>query len=130
MAHHDVVENNPKKEILTALIGIVLLLAMIAGIAVFAWLRPAGDHHSTVATPEVTEQHKLLQLLKQELLPILQLLKPPLPQHQLLKKLPIRQQITQLLPLRQKKPSLPKTQLLLKHRSNNYSDNKNPNLML
>lgn len=44
MAHHDVVDNNPKKEILTALIGIVLLLALIAGIAVFAWLRPAGEH--------------------------------------------------------------------------------------
>lgn len=56
MAHHDVVENNPKKEVLTALIGIVLLLTMIAGIAVFAWLRPAGDHYPATATPEVTEQ--------------------------------------------------------------------------
>lgn len=44
MAHHDAVENNPKKEIFTALIGIVLLLTVIGGIALSGWLRPAGEH--------------------------------------------------------------------------------------
>lgn len=47
MAHHDV-ENNPKKEIATTLVGLALLLTIIGGIAVSAWLRPAGDHHPTV----------------------------------------------------------------------------------
>lgn len=54
MAHaHDASENNPIKEIVHALIGIVLLLVIIGGIAVFAWLRPAGNHEpATVsATP-------------------------------------------------------------------------------
>lgn len=41
---HDAYDNNPKKELLTALLGILLLLAIIAGIGVSAWLRPAGDH--------------------------------------------------------------------------------------
>lgn len=41
---HDAYDNNPKKELLTALMGILLLLAIIAGIGVSAWLRPAGDH--------------------------------------------------------------------------------------
>lgn len=45
MAHHDATENNPVKEILTALVGIVLLLVIIGGIAVFGWLRPAGHHY-------------------------------------------------------------------------------------
>lgn len=52
MAHHDAVENNPKKEVLTALVGITLLLAIIAGIAVSAWLRPAGDHHPSTPAGE------------------------------------------------------------------------------
>ncbi len=52
MAHHDVVENNPKKEIATALIGIVLLVAIIGGIALFGWLRPAGDHYPRTADAE------------------------------------------------------------------------------
>lgn len=43
MAHH-AVENNPAKEACTALIGIVLLLAIIIGIGLAGWLRPAGDH--------------------------------------------------------------------------------------
>ncbi|STY90383.1 hypothetical protein [Moraxella bovis] len=54
MAHaHDASENNPTKEIIHALIGVVLLLVIIGGIAVFAWLRPAGNHEpATVsATP-------------------------------------------------------------------------------
>ncbi|MPW74158.1 hypothetical protein CPI40_03220 [Moraxella catarrhalis] len=41
---HDASNNNPLKESLTALIGTVLLLVMIAGIAISAWLRPAGEH--------------------------------------------------------------------------------------
>lgn len=43
MSHHDV-ENNPVKEVLTAVLGLVPLLVIIAGIAVFGWLRPAGQH--------------------------------------------------------------------------------------
>lgn len=49
MSHHDAVENNPVKEIMTALVGIVLLLTIIAGIAVSGWLRPAGQHAPTVS---------------------------------------------------------------------------------
>lgn len=52
MAHHDAVENNPKKEVLTTLVGITLLLVIIAGIAVSAWLRPAGDHHPSTPAGE------------------------------------------------------------------------------
>ena len=43
MAHH-AVENNPKKEIMYALVGIVLFLAMVLLIAISAYLRPAGNH--------------------------------------------------------------------------------------
>lgn len=46
MAHHEVVENNVKKELSMALVGIVLFLVMVAFIAVMAFLRPAGEHHS------------------------------------------------------------------------------------
>lgn len=63
MAHHHVVDNNPVKESLTALIGITLLLTIIGGIAVFGVLRPAGDHQpkgtqtdtTTVASQTVDE---------------------------------------------------------------------------
>lgn len=51
-AHHEVA-NNPVKEISFALIGTVLFLAMVVWIAVAAYMRPAGDHHtaeSLVAT--------------------------------------------------------------------------------
>lgn len=44
---HDASNNNPTKETLTALVGIVLLLLMIAAIGIFAWLRPAGEHQPT-----------------------------------------------------------------------------------
>lgn len=44
MAHHDVLDNNPKKELLTTLIGVVLFVVIVAGIAVSAFLRPAGEH--------------------------------------------------------------------------------------
>lgn len=44
MAHHDVLDNNPKKELLTTLIGVVLFVVIVAGIAIFAFLRPAGEH--------------------------------------------------------------------------------------
>ncbi|UNU73945.1 hypothetical protein LU293_03335 [Moraxella nasovis] len=43
---HDASENSPVKELLTSLIGITLFLAMVVGIGVFAFLRPAGEHHS------------------------------------------------------------------------------------
>lgn len=56
MAHHDVVENNPVKEIMTSLIGIVLLVAIIAGIAIFAWIRPAGYHAPAETGQEVAAQ--------------------------------------------------------------------------
>lgn len=55
---HDASENNPKKEIVTALVGIVLLLVLIAGIAVSAWLRPAGNHEPV--TVSATEAGKAL----------------------------------------------------------------------
>lgn len=55
MAHHDVVDNNPKKEILMSLVGIGLFLLLIAGIAVSAWLRPAGDHPATATSPATQE---------------------------------------------------------------------------
>lgn len=43
MAHH-VVENNPKKELLYALVGILLFLSMVLLIGISAFLRPAGNH--------------------------------------------------------------------------------------
>lgn len=49
---HDASNNNPTKETLSALVGIVLLLVMIAGIAIFAWLRPAGEHQPTASVAE------------------------------------------------------------------------------
>lgn len=56
---HDASNNNPTKEIVHALLGIVLLLVIIAGIAISAWLRPAGNHEP--ATVPATEQGKLLE---------------------------------------------------------------------
>lgn len=44
MAHHDHVANDTKKEIIQALVGVVLFLAMVAFIGISAFLRPAGDH--------------------------------------------------------------------------------------
>lgn len=44
---HDASNNSPAKETLSALVGIVLLLLMIAAIGIFAWLRPAGEHQPT-----------------------------------------------------------------------------------
>lgn len=41
---HDIVENNPKKEIMYALVGISLFLAIVLLIAISAFLRPAGNH--------------------------------------------------------------------------------------
>lgn len=46
---HDASQNNPLKESVTALVGIVLLLVMIAGIAISAWLRPPGEHQPAEA---------------------------------------------------------------------------------
>ena len=56
---HDASNNNPLKESMHALLGTVILLVMIGGIAVSAWLRPAGDH--TVATVSATEAGKKLE---------------------------------------------------------------------
>lgn len=64
MAHaHDASDNNPTKEIIHALIGVVLFLALIGGIAVSAWLRPAGNHEpATVsATPAGRALEELIQ---------------------------------------------------------------------
>ncbi len=56
MAHHDVVENNPKKEFVTSLAGVLLFALLIAGIVVSAYLRPAGDHQPMItdAEPQAT----------------------------------------------------------------------------
>ena len=56
---HDASNNNPLRESMHALLGTVMLLVMIGGIAVSAWLRPAGDH--TVATVSATEAGKKLE---------------------------------------------------------------------
>ena len=56
---HDALNNNPKKEIVHALLGTVLLLTIIAGIAVSGWLRPAGSHE--VATVPATAKGKALE---------------------------------------------------------------------
>lgn len=56
---HDASNNNPKKEIVHALLGFVLLLVIVAGIAVSGWLRPAGSHE--VAAVPATEKGKLLE---------------------------------------------------------------------
>lgn len=50
---HDASNNNPVKEIIHSLLGILLLLVIISGIAVSAWLRPAGNHEPATepATP-------------------------------------------------------------------------------
>lgn len=45
--HHEVA-NNPIKEISYALIGTLLFLAMVLWIAIAAYMRPAGDHHTAV----------------------------------------------------------------------------------
>lgn len=44
---HDASQNNPLKESVMAVAGLVLLLVIIGGIAVSAWLRPAGEHQPT-----------------------------------------------------------------------------------
>ena len=55
--HHEVA-NNPIKEISYALIGTLLFLAMVLWLAIAAYMRPAGDHHTAVtlaATDVATE---------------------------------------------------------------------------
>ncbi|MDO4699997.1 MAG: hypothetical protein Q4A69_04880 [Moraxella sp.] len=56
---HDASNNNPKKEIVHALLGAVVLLVIIAGIAVSGWLRPAGNHE--IATVPATAKGKALE---------------------------------------------------------------------
>ncbi len=58
---HDATENNPKKEALMALVGIGLLLTIIAGIGVSAWLRPAGEHFVEPVMVEAVEQATLVE---------------------------------------------------------------------
>lgn len=41
---HDIVENNPKKEIMYSLAGTLLFLGIVLLIAISAFLRPAGNH--------------------------------------------------------------------------------------
>ena len=55
--HHEVA-NNPIKEISYALIRTLRFLAMVLWIAIAAYMRPAGDHHTAVtlaATDVATE---------------------------------------------------------------------------
>lgn len=52
---HDVVDNNPKKEILFALIGIVTFLSIVLLIGISAFLRPAGDHVDVQALNKTVE---------------------------------------------------------------------------
>lgn len=55
--HHEVA-NNPIKEISYALIGTLLFLAMVLWIAIAAYMRPAGDHHTAeaLATTDVATE--------------------------------------------------------------------------
>lgn len=52
--HHEVA-NNPIKEISYALIGTLLFLAMVLWIAIAAYMRPAGDHHTAVTLAATTD---------------------------------------------------------------------------
>lgn len=54
MAHHEVLDNNPKKELMTALLGIGLFLVLVLGIVISAYLRPAGDHYPATAADATT----------------------------------------------------------------------------
>lgn len=56
---HDASNNNPAKETVHALIGIIVLLTIILGIAISAWLRPAGNHEP--ATTPATAHGKALE---------------------------------------------------------------------
>lgn len=61
---HDASQNNPKKELAFALVGITAFLVMILSIATLGWLRPAGNHE--VATVSATEAgQKLEEALKE-----------------------------------------------------------------
>ena len=44
MAHHEVVENNVKKELSYALVGVLAFLSVVLLIGISAFLRPAGNH--------------------------------------------------------------------------------------
>ena len=55
---HDASNNNPTKEIIHSLLGISLLLVIILGIAISAWLRPAGNHEP--ATEPATKAGQIL----------------------------------------------------------------------
>ncbi|WP_066800349.1 hypothetical protein [Moraxella oblonga] len=60
---HDASQNNPKKEIAFALVGITAFLVIVLGIGISGFLRPAGNHE--VATVSATEAgQKLEEALK------------------------------------------------------------------
>ncbi|MFW2178308.1 MULTISPECIES: hypothetical protein [unclassified Moraxella] len=44
MAHHEVVENDVKKELSMAVVGILAFLVLVLFIGIIAFLRPAGHH--------------------------------------------------------------------------------------
>lgn len=53
MAHDHVVENNPRRETLLALVGILMFAAMVVLIVLSAWLRPvAPDTQAMIAQRE------------------------------------------------------------------------------
>lgn len=59
MAHDHVVENNPRNEVLLALVGIALFAAMVVLIALSAWLRPvAPDTQAMIAQREAAAAPK------------------------------------------------------------------------
>lgn len=45
MAHHGAENNNPKKELMFAMIGTLMFLALVSGVVIPGFLRPAGDHY-------------------------------------------------------------------------------------
>ena len=48
----DIVNNNPKKEFMFALVGVGMFLAIVLLIGISAFLRPAGEHITAEATEE------------------------------------------------------------------------------
>nr|WP_317200098.1 hypothetical protein [uncultured Psychrobacter sp.] len=48
----DIINNNPKKEFMFALVGVGMFLAIVLLIGISAFLRPAGEHITAEATEE------------------------------------------------------------------------------
>ena len=71
MAHHEVVENNVKKELSYSLIGVLAFLGVVLLILISAIVRPAGNHvdvaklnaevlmDKSIALPTIKEQKKI-----------------------------------------------------------------------